>query len=83
MQWYDMYPNPAEEQITLAGYIPNAGPLDIKITDMNGRTIYMVNKNSTMGHFQYSIPVDGLTSGSYIIQISDGRTARSKTMIKK
>jgi len=83
MQWYDMYPNPADEQITLAGYMPNAAGLDIKITDMNGRTVYTVNKNANMGHFKYSIPVDALTSGSYIIQMSDGKSVRSKTMVKK
>ena len=83
MQWYDMYPNPATTQVTLAGYLPNAGSLFIKVMDMNGREISTSNKSFAMGHYQFSLPVEQLSSGSYIIQVSDGKTMRSKTMIKQ
>lgn len=84
MQWYDMYPNPATDQITVAGYLPNAGSLAVQVTDMNGKTLLKISEKSfAAGHYQFSVPVENLASGTYIIQLSDGNTVRSKTMIKK
>lgn len=84
MQWYDMYPNPAVDQITLAGYLPQAGNISTQILDMNGKILFTVpEKGFSVGHYQFSISVSNLATGSYLIQLNDRKTIRTKTLIKQ
>lgn len=84
MQWYNLYPNPATEQVTLAGFLPTAGSLTATVVDLNGRTVMTVSpKAFGAGHYQFALPVEGLAAGSYILNLSDGITIRSKTLVKQ
>jgi hypothetical protein len=39
-------------------------------------------KNLPAGHFSFSVPLNDLPAGSYFLQLSDGKTTRTKTVIK-
>lgn len=83
MQWYDLYPNPAGAQVTLAGFLPEAASLQVSVTDMNGRTVLSLPQQAFgPGHYQFGIPVDALAPGSYVMRLGDGKTVRSKTLVK-
>jgi len=83
MQWYDMYPNPAQEQVTVAGFLPSSANMYIRITDMNGKVLLQNRKAAVpAGHYTHTIELNGLAAGSYIMQLYDGKTVRAKTLIK-
>ena len=83
LQWYDLYPNPAHEQATVSGYVPTDAKLFVRITDMNGK-ILVQKKEAVLpaGHFSIIVPLDGLAAGTYVMQLFDGKTVRSKPLIK-
>jgi len=84
LQWYDMYPNPAEDQVTLAGFLPNAANLTVTVVDMNGRTVLSIpQKAFAAGHYQFTVPVQTLAKGSYVMKLGDGKTVRTKAMVKQ
>lgn len=84
LQWYNLYPNPADDQVTLAGFLPAAGTLSVSVTDLNGKKMMMLSPQACgAGHYQLTLPVESLAAGSYMLSLSDGINVRSKTLVKK
>ncbi len=83
MQFYDLFPNPSSEQVQVSGFLPTAASMNVTLTDMQGRTLSQeTGKYLPAGHFSFSVPLNTLPTGSYFLQLSDGKTSRTKTVIK-
>jgi hypothetical protein len=63
-----IYPNPAEERITLEWYGNNPTNLDIEIIDMRGMTVYR-NSYRSIVKLQKKIELQHLSDGIYMLKI--------------
>jgi hypothetical protein len=63
-----VYPNPAKEIITVSVSDTKLLKTDIRLTDMNGRLVSIVNLKS----LQQPVDITRLNAGTYIIQFTDG-----------
>ncbi len=63
-----VYPNPAKETITVSVSDTKLFKTDIRLTDMNGRLVGIVN----LTNLQQPVDITRLNPGTYIIQFADG-----------
>jgi hypothetical protein len=77
----DIYPNPANEIITITGLNANSNKLQVmKLNDMTGRTILTQPLNTD--NEKKEINISSLSSGSYILIIeSDGVNVQNKKVV--
>jgi len=77
----DIYPNPANEIITITGLKANGNKrLVMKLNDMTGRTILTQPLNTD--NEKKEINISSLSSGSYILSIeSDGINVQNKKVM--
>jgi hypothetical protein len=70
-----VYPNPASNYIMLDGFAKSTEGMTVSVSDLTGRTVIEL-QNVENGK---AINVSGLTSGLYLISISDGK----ETVVRK
>lgn len=69
------YPNPANENVKLNVEILNNESLLLKVTDIQGRTVYSTEFQSLEnGRNTLELPVHDLTAGLYLIEVISGNT---------
>jgi hypothetical protein len=76
------YPNPFNSNITIKFEVPFPAVLSIKLYDIKGRLI-KEQLNAWLGTGQHSFSLDGnnLASGTYFLQISDGKRLDSRKIV--
>jgi hypothetical protein len=72
-----IYPNPAQDHITISGLSDNA---DILLTDISGRIIYRCKSD---GVREMQIPVSHLAEGMYFVRISTTTATKTMKLIKQ
>ena len=65
-----LYPNPAANELTVSFVLENAGPVDLSLLDIYGRTLNRTRIHGIAGRQQTQINVSGLQSGFYFIQLN-------------
>jgi len=75
-------PSPAMDHITITYASPEALPVNIRITDMQGKTINMINAGKTQSGTQ-QITSASWSKGMYLIQVSNGKETVTKQVIKQ
>jgi endoglucanase len=77
---FTMYPNPFEEGLlTMKGDVLNNAI--ISITDLNGRIV--IQENSGPGNGEYSLQIDGLLHGIFIVNVVSSETKSTEMLIIK
>lgn len=80
-----IFPNPANEFVTINFTAKNSGSVSVVITDLSGRVI-MNNASSKLvaGKNSLTINTEALSSGMYFVSLSDGKSQQSfKVTISK
>jgi hypothetical protein len=72
-----IYPNPAQENITISGLLNSE---NITLTDISGRTLYTAKSN---GATEMQIPVSSLASGMYFVRISGNTSVKTVKVVKE
>jgi hypothetical protein len=72
----EIYPNPIKDNFTLAFTAKINSEMDIKISDMFGRTIKTSHQSLTTGDTQILINCPELRSGVYIVEVSDSKNSK-------
>lgn len=75
---FSVYPNPAQDYITLASDHKLEG--DLTIVDMNGRVVKTVDKSSRLDAKHWYIDVKELASGNYFVKDAKASTAIFKKL---
>lgn len=74
---FDVYPNPAQENVTISN-IPSSST--VKITDITGKVVY----NAVIKNEQTTINTTDFVNGIYILQVSNnGSIATKKLVVNK
>ncbi len=77
-----VYPNPAEDVLHLSFYSSDYNNINVAITDLTGRQIWVANYACVMGNNQIVLPVDFLEPGAYYVRFAD-KAEYSKAFLKQ
>jgi len=69
---FNIYPNPAKEQVTIAFNTENAGSYILNLIDMTGRVVKTTVDNAGLGDNTQIIDINGIPKGIYIVQMRMG-----------
>jgi hypothetical protein len=65
------YPNPVTNEVTLLLFTEKTGPVDIRISDISGRTVYLGQGETVVaGQSRTLVDCSGLTPGLYFVSVS-------------
>jgi len=73
-------PNPSAGSSLLQVQMPQAGSLNLVITDLSGRTV-LQRQFGTVASGEHLIPLDNLSTGVYLVNVSAGDTFRSVKLV--
>jgi hypothetical protein len=76
---FNIYPNPAQDHITIATAIKSASDLTCTITDITGRIV--IRKNLLASEDRFTVDVSQLTAGIYTINVTGGENAIVKLLV--
>jgi Secretion system C-terminal sorting domain len=75
-----IFPNPASENTTISYTLERNGEVQIKITDLNGMEINVLNQGyKTLGSHEMQINTEKIPSGSYFITVSQNGIKTTKS----
>jgi hypothetical protein len=78
----NLFPNPASSEVTLSFTKKNTRPLDIEITDIQGKTY--IRKEAIHpgnGSFTGQLQLEGLPSGFYILHIHSANKTQMRKLV--
>lgn len=75
-----VYPNPARQQATIHYAVPEGTDATLRLYDVLGRQMKAVALNQTQGRHTLQLRLDGLTNGTYFLQLSAGGHTRTRTL---
>ena len=67
-----VYPNPADEQVTIAFTAKEGGNYSLQLLDVFGRIIKQEAAQSTTGDNNYMLNINGIAAGAYVIVFQKG-----------
>jgi hypothetical protein len=80
---WQVYPNPAEKNLHIDFQSFDKGQTWIKIVDVTGRIIKVIDTNKDLVHSTIDIDISDLTNGTYWIQCVDKIGAKYSTIFQK
>jgi hypothetical protein len=78
-----VYPNPSQGRFTVAGEGLDAEALTISILDVKGSLVYTHAVGRVVNGFAHEVDIRHLSSGIYLLKVSDGeRTVNKKIVLE-
>ncbi len=82
-KFFEPYPNPASESVTLGYFLPANQSFEIKLFDINGREIFNLDeKNIQAGTHSLELSISSLASGIYTVSFHSGNYFMNKKVVK-
>jgi hypothetical protein len=78
-----LYPNPATEQITIGYYSFYNESAEIRIINQVGSVIKQIRQPMTVGENTFTISLNELASGMYIMELNSASGFAVKRFLKK
>jgi hypothetical protein len=84
LQLNAIYPNPVKNSLNVSLESPNAGKVQITITDLNGKKMYENTRLITDGNNSLQVNVTTLPSGNYVVKVisAEGKGEVISTFLK-
>lgn len=79
----NVYPNPAQHQITITTLNNAATPTAINIYDISGKQVYNYSISNNQSWGVYTLDVSGFAKGVYTVSISTDKGAFTKRLVKQ
>lgn len=81
---YNFYPNPADKALNLEFDLGSDSEVAVKVLDLTGREVLSLDAEKlSNGFHKKSLSVEGLSQGSYFIELNiDGEVSVEKLMVK-
>ncbi len=80
---FNLFPNPASDQLTIEGTTTSSEQIVYEILDMTGKVVATKIGNATSGIYSMKLRIGDLTSGIYLLRITQGDSVCSKKFIKE
>jgi hypothetical protein len=78
---FEIYPNPASEQVTMVFEVNWKKDVQITVTDLLGRQVKTLSYEAVSGNNFVTLEINQLSNGFYLVKIEDGNTERVKKLI--
>lgn len=78
----ELWPNPVSEEINLSLIGSRSNRLQLSVIDLNGRVVKSSSNAIAKGNNRYSLPVNDLESGMYLLRISNDNNEISRRFVK-
>ncbi|MGO3688910.1 MAG: S8 family serine peptidase [Psychroflexus halocasei] len=78
----NVWPNPVKNQLNITGTEAFEGQAEVKVYDLSGRLVLSSTKDSTSQN-TIQINTSSLSTGTYLVKITDGKTSLNKKIIKE
>ena len=75
-----LYPNPANDQVTLTASIPQESSVTILVSDLQGNTMASYQRKAVAGENQFVLDTNNLASGLYILRIQGSDTSSAQRL---
>lgn len=76
-------PNPATDQLRLSFTLPQAGPVQVVVSDLLGRTVQVGNWDLSDGNNQLELNLNTLTAGTYAVRLLAAGTGATLKVVKQ
>lgn len=77
-----VYPNPANDLVSLQFQLQKAETVSLEVVDMTGRILYRKTEREPSGIVSETINLDAFDKGMYLVKITGERIAHSSKLIK-
>jgi hypothetical protein len=77
------YPNPVDDMLTVEVGMTKAAVVRVRMTDILGKSVMSFEQQVGAGTFSRQLDVSGLTSGVYVIEITDGERRFVEKVVKR
>ncbi|MFW5658378.1 MAG: T9SS type A sorting domain-containing protein, partial [Bacteroidota bacterium] len=75
---FKLFPVPSRGPVTFASMLILSEKLDLQVTDMQGRIVYLEQMDVLPGSFETQLDFSDLSPGTYVFQFTDGQQTQSK-----
>ncbi|MBC7447063.1 MAG: T9SS type A sorting domain-containing protein [Hymenobacteraceae bacterium] len=75
-----VWPNPATDHLTVEGWLPDAGPLTVRLLNTRGQPVY-VSRSPRGGTVRHTLDVSAVPAGLYLIELHCGATRLSQRVV--
>jgi hypothetical protein len=80
---FRLYPNPANDAVTVKFTLTGKADISVSILDMSGRRLMQEQSALSAGEQTITLDIDDLPSGAYFIELSDGENQSQQRFIKQ
>ncbi|MEQ9298075.1 MAG: T9SS type A sorting domain-containing protein [Cyclobacteriaceae bacterium] len=81
---FKIFPNPASDEVNVIVEVPEAGPFDLQIIDLQGRAVYQMQRDQVREGTQWiKLSNLNLPSGMYVLQLIANGIERGERLIIK
>lgn len=78
---FQLYPNPASDNLTISYSINQNLPIEISIANILGELVFQKSFESTTGDHLIQLPVDRFTSGVYLVSLQTSMSTVKKQLV--
>lgn len=78
---FELYPNPAQEQVTIHYLLKANSPVQVTVTDVTGKTIFSTLETKPAGEQRLILHTDNLTNGMYFVRLQCEQAASVQKLI--
>lgn len=76
-----LFPNPAQDQLTLSFQGDSKVKTQIEVLDLNGKIVFKESLGKTKGTVRKDIDISGLKSGMYFVKVKQGKSVSTEKLI--
>lgn len=77
----NLFPNPAETQVTIEFENEMNGVIQIELMDVNGRVVKSLEDYKRISSFRRVLDIKDVPSGLYLVSVADGHTAEIRKLL--
>ncbi|MEO1436824.1 MAG: T9SS type A sorting domain-containing protein [Bacteroidota bacterium] len=77
-----LFPNPLKDTLNIKAKLEQPGELLLRLYDQQGKLVKQAQSPSMGIEFQHSMQLDELPSGTYFLELNDGRQGISRLVVK-
>ncbi len=78
VSWFQLFPNPANEQLTIVPSSPSANAIQVEVFAVDGK---LISSNSVQGNSTIELDVSDMNSGMYFVSISSEEWSQTQRFI--